>query len=152
MKFLINAIGRFKKDPHLDLYQHYVSRLKSSLELTEWEVKKNMDSGPRQVEEGRMLLSGLPEDCFVVVLDEGGKALSTEQLVEVVSERQLEGVKHMAFLIGGADGHSAEVKARANLSLSFGRLTWPHMLVRGLLAEQLYRVQQVQANHPYHRS
>jgi 23S rRNA (pseudouridine1915-N3)-methyltransferase len=87
-----------------------------------------------------------------VALDERGKALPSEAFAAKIGDWRDRGAGDLAFLIGGADGHGDAVRARADFLLAFGPMTWPHMLVRGMLAEQLYRAQQILAGHPYHRS
>ena len=99
-----------------------------------------------------MLLATVPDGAHVIALDEGGKQLSSEEFSAVMGELQDTGTRDVAFLIGGADGHGNAVRERADRALAFGRNTWPHMLVRGLLAEQVYRAQQILAGHPYHRA
>ncbi len=98
-----------------------------------------------------MLLDKVPDAAAVVALDERGKALSSRELAKRIGGWRDEGRGCIAFLIGGADGLDNTVRARADLTLSFGRLTWPHLLARGMLAEQIYRAQQIIAGHPYHR-
>ncbi|MEK9707569.1 MAG: 23S rRNA (pseudouridine(1915)-N(3))-methyltransferase RlmH, partial [Alphaproteobacteria bacterium] len=81
-----------------------------------------------------------------------GKQLSSEEFAELLGTLQDAGCRDLVFLIGGADGHGDAVRTRAERTLAFGRNTWPHMLVRGLLAEQVYRAQQILSGHPYHRA
>ncbi|MBB6254707.1 rRNA large subunit m3Psi methyltransferase RlmH [Nitrospirillum iridis] len=86
-----------------------------------------------------------------MALDERGKALPSEAFARQVGAWRDGGVADLAFVIGGADGLAEEVRRRASLLIAFGPMTWPHMMVRGMLAEQLYRAQQILAGHPYHR-
>lgn len=86
-----------------------------------------------------------------VVLDEGGKALSSTQLAKSLETWRDQGKREAIFLIGAADGHDDELRSSADLLLSFGPATWPHLLVRAMLAEQLFRATSILANHPYHR-
>lgn len=101
--------------------------------------------------EGRLLLDAVPKDAAVAALDEKGRTFSSSALAVRIGEWRDRGVRDLAFLIGGADGLNGEVLKRADLVLSLGPMTWPHMLVRGLLAEQLYRAQCILSGHPYHR-
>ena len=98
-----------------------------------------------------MLLAAVPADAAVVALDESGQALSSRALAARIGRWRDDGRGCIAFLVGGADGLDDAVCARADLVLSFGKATWPHMLARAMLAEQLYRAQQILAGHPYHR-
>jgi 23S rRNA (pseudouridine1915-N3)-methyltransferase len=91
-------------------------------------------------------------DCRIVVLDGGGRGLTSPALAAQLGRWRDAGTATVAFLIGGAAGHGAAALARADLVLSLGPPTWPHLLVRGLVAEQLYRAQQILAGHPYHRA
>lgn len=86
-----------------------------------------------------------------IVLDERGKALSSRDFADRLGRWRDEGVREARFLIGAADGHEEAVRASADLLLSFGPATWPHMMARAMLAEQLYRATAILANHPYHR-
>jgi len=104
----------------------------------------------RKRREGAALLAALPAGAFVVALDVGGEMPDSENFAALVT-RWLDAGKPVAFVIGGADGLDASVIARAGYLLSLGRLTWPHLLARVLLAEQLFRARAIAAGHPYHR-
>ena len=101
--------------------------------------------------EAAALLAALPPPAFAVALDLGGRAPDSEGLAALLA-RWRESGRDICFLIGGAEGLDANVIARADHVLSLGPLTWPHLLVRVLLAEQLFRAQSIATNHPYHRS
>jgi 23S rRNA (pseudouridine1915-N3)-methyltransferase len=101
--------------------------------------------------EATSLLAALPARSFVVALDLAGAAPDTDALVRLLAQWREAG-RALAFVIGGAEGLDASVLARADATLSLGRLTWPHMLVRVMLVEQLYRAQAIASGHPYHRS
>ncbi len=98
-----------------------------------------------------MLAEKIPPASFVVALDPRGKIFSSENLATFVQQRQDDGTRDMAFIIGGADGLSDDILARTQLRLSLGAMIWPHLLARVMLVEQLYRAQQILAGHPYHR-
>ena len=102
--------------------------------------------------EGELLLSAVPEGGVIIALDERGKHLSSEEFAHRLGTWQDNGIPAAAFLIGGADGHSPEVRQKAHLLLAFGKMTWPHMLARAMLAEQIYRAKTILDGHPYHRS
>ena len=115
-------------------------------------MKKRLSSDELKRQEAELLLAAVPAGAIVVALDERGKALPSEAFAARIGDWRDRGAGDLAFLIGGADGHGDAVRARADFLLAFGPMTWPHMLVRGMLAEQLYRAQQILAGHPYHRS
>jgi 23S rRNA (pseudouridine1915-N3)-methyltransferase len=147
---LIIAVGRIKSGPHLDLQRFYAERLTSPLEIKEVEERRRLPAPARQTSEGELLLAALPERAVVVALDERGKGLSSADFARQMAKWQ-QAAPTIAFLIGGADGHSAAVRTRADYLLALGAMTWPHLMVRAMLCEQLYRAQQILAAHPYHR-
>ena len=151
MRLHILAIGRLKPGPELTLYQHYAARLAWPLAVKE--IVLRPAGPPEQVRsrEGAALLAALPPGARVVALDGKGELLTSEGLAARIGAWRDSGVDCVAFLIGGAEGLDGEVRNRADLLLAFGRVTWPHLLVRGMLAEQLYRAQQILSGHPYHR-
>lgn len=87
-----------------------------------------------------------------VLLDEKGKNLSSEQLADIVGRWRDDGMREARFVLGAADGHSEQERAEADLLLAFGKATWPHLMARAMLMEQLYRVTTILAGHPYHRA
>jgi 23S rRNA (pseudouridine1915-N3)-methyltransferase len=160
MRIAIHAVGRMKQGPERELVARYLDRAKASgkpLALTGFEVIELAESragsaAARKTEEGKALLEGLPPDGIVVALDEHGKAIGSEALATTVARWRDAGKPAAAFVIGGADGLDPTLLARAELTLSFSPLTWPHQLVRIMLAEQLYRTTTILSGHPYHRS
>ena len=87
-----------------------------------------------------------------MLLDEKGKNLSSEQLAEIVGRWRDDGMREARFVLGAADGHTEQERAEADLLLAFGKATWPHLMARAMLMEQLYRVTTILAGHPYHRA
>lgn len=152
MRIHIAAIGRAKAGPELDLYTQYVRRLSPPPTLKEFEEKRPLPAPDRMAREGDMLLGWLPQGAVVVALDERGRVEGSEDFASRLTRWRDQGAPDLCFLIGGADGHSPSVRARADLLLSFGAMTWPHMLVRAMLAEQLWRAQAISSGHPYHRA
>lgn len=152
MRLTIVAVGKARASPERDLYQHYARRIVWPLKLVEVEEKKRLAPAELKAAEGRLLLAAVPARATIWALDGRGKALSSEGLAQALKKRQDAGEADLALLIGGADGLDRTVLERAQTSLSLGAMTWPHMLVRGMLAEQLYRAQQILAGHPYHRA
>ncbi len=154
MKFRIVAVGRMKTGPERALYEHYAGRVRPAIAISEVEEKRPLSSAELKAREAELLLAALDEakgKRAVVALDEHGKAFSSRDLAQRLQRFEEDGAQEIAFLIGGADGHGDAVLKRADLKLSLGAMTWPHMLVRGMLAEQLYRAQAILAGHPYHR-
>lgn len=145
MNILIVAIGKMKAGPEKALVDQYHQRLRFPMKIIECANQANKE------QEGVLLLSALPRESFVVALDEKGKQFSSREFADEWHKWQLASPSTLAFLIGGADGLSEEVRKRANCLWSLGSLTWPHLLVRGLLLQQLYRAQQILLGHPYHR-
>lgn len=150
------AVGKFgkvkgKPSPEHTLFDQYAARPGFPITLREVEEKRPIEGPERQKREAELLLGAVPEGAYVVALDETGKTLASEAFADWLGQRRDEGVRDMAFVIGGADGLDASVRARAGLVLSLGAMTWPHLLVRGLLAEQLYRAHAILTGHPYHR-
>lgn len=153
MRIMVAAVGRARAGPETALFEHFAKRITVwPFDLREVELRKNLPAGKVRDAEGELLLAAVPDGAHAIALDEGGKQLSSEAIAKLIGRLQDDGVRELAFLIGGADGHSKTVRARADSALAFGHNTWPHMLVRGLLAEQVYRAQQILAGHPYHRA
>lgn len=159
MKLVIHAVGRLKAGPERELAERYFDRLEKSgpavgLEfsgVTEIAESRAQTATERRREEGQRLQTQLQPGTALVLLDERGKNLPSEELAGRVGLLRDNGRKAMLVAIGGADGHDASLRDQAELVVSFGALTWPHQLVRVMLAEQLYRAQQILAGHPYHR-
>jgi 23S rRNA (pseudouridine1915-N3)-methyltransferase len=126
-------------------YEEYTRRLRSAMRI-DLEV---VPVGKSQAEEEAGLLKRIGDD-YLVALDERGKTLTTLQLAKWLGERQQDG-RNLTFVIGGPDGHGPGLLARAALRWSLSALTFPHAMVRVILAEQLYRAHSVLQNHPYHR-
>jgi 23S rRNA (pseudouridine1915-N3)-methyltransferase len=151
MKIVIAAVGRAKAGPERSLFDTYQQRISWDVELREVEEKRNLPDAKRIANEGEMLLAQVPPGGRIVALDEHGKSTTSRAFATALQAWRDDGIPATAFLIGGADGHSPEVVRKANMVLSFGKLTWPHMLARAMLAEQLYRAQTIISGHPYHR-
>lgn len=134
------AVGRIGRSPEAELVTRYATRLGAALKITELSEGRAAARLPAPLAPAR-----------TVVLDERGRALASEALATQLGRWRDDGVREVRFLIGGADGHDAATRDGADLLLSFGPATWPHMMVRAMLAEQLYRATSILANHPYHR-
>jgi 23S rRNA (pseudouridine1915-N3)-methyltransferase len=152
VNIVVAAIGKAKPGPEKDLFAAYAARLPWRIDLKEIEIKKEMAVDARRSREGEALLAAIPEGARIIALDERGKAETSEVFAKRLGRWRDDGVRCVAFVIGGADGLDDALRKRADAVLSFGALTWPHMLVRALLAEQVYRAHTILTGHPYHRA
>ncbi|MBT3931951.1 MAG: 23S rRNA (pseudouridine(1915)-N(3))-methyltransferase RlmH [Rhodospirillaceae bacterium] len=153
MQILIGAIGRLRAGPEAALLEQFQKRITAwPMELREFELKKKVAADRVSAAEGELLLAAIPDGAHVFVLDETGKLSTSAGIARDIANLQDSGCRNLVFLIGGADGHGDAVRARADRIIAFGRNTWPHMLMRTLLVEQVYRAQQIIARHPYHRA
>jgi 23S rRNA (pseudouridine1915-N3)-methyltransferase len=151
VKLTIAAVGRAARGPERDLYDHYAGRIRWPLTLREVEEKRKLPPPERMRHEGELLLQAAPSGAVLVALDRRGKAIDSEGLAHRLGRWRDDSTSDVAFLIGGAEGHAGFLLEKASLMLSFGVMTWPHLLARAMLAEQIYRSQQLLAGHPYHR-
>ncbi|GAP23124.1 hypothetical protein GLF_0006 [Gluconobacter frateurii NBRC 101659] len=143
------AIGRLKSGPERELFDRYAGRIRPALTVTELLPSKGSVQEQKRRDAGA-LLAACPENAFVVALDEGGKTHGSLQFATLLSRWQETG-RPLHFLIGGAEGLDGSVIQRADAVISLGAMTWPHMLVRGMIAEQIFRAQAINSNHPYHK-
>lgn len=134
----IVARGKIGRSPEAELVERYLKRIAWPTKLTELP-----DKGGK--------IPALPGDAVTIVLDERGQSLSSMELAKTLESWRDGGRREARFLLGAADGHAEEQRRSADLLLSFGSATWPHLLVRAMLAEQLFRATSILANHPYHR-
>lgn len=145
MKVYILAIGKCRRNsPEHVLIEEYVKR-------SGWEIVIKEKDNANQIEEADFLLSHIPAGAKVIVLDERGENMKSVELAKKIENWLIAGCSELCFLIGGADGHLQQTRDRADLVLSFGKLTLPHMLMRAVLTEQIYRIQTIINGHPYHR-
>ena len=151
MRITIAAVGRIRAGPERDLQNHYAGRLRWKLEIREVEERKKLPTAKLVRREAELLGAACPADAVRIALDGTGRQLASTELARRLGDWQDGSTGNLAFLIGGADGLDGSILKRADLVLSLGAMTWPHFLVRGMLLEQLYRAQQILANHPYHR-
>ena len=134
----IVARGKIGRSSEADLVERYMKRISWPTKLTELPDRGGKIAEP-------------PANSITVVLDEKGKALTSAELAKTLEAWRDDGKRETRFLIGAADGHDEAQRRGADLILSFGPATWPHLLVRAMLAEQLFRATSILANHPYHR-
>jgi 23S rRNA (pseudouridine1915-N3)-methyltransferase len=144
------AVGKLKPGAEAELFGRYAARIRPKLILTEIPEARG---APAEVKrrEAEALLAALPARSFAIVLDHGAPAPTSESFAQHLETWLAEG-KDIVFLIGGAEGFDRKVLDRADHVLSLGPLTWPHMLVRVMLAEQIFRARSIAAGHPYHRA
>jgi 23S rRNA (pseudouridine1915-N3)-methyltransferase len=158
MRLTLAAVGRAKAGALRDAYRDYAARLDQGprgplgpLTLKEVEERRPLAPAELKRREAELLLGAVPKGARLIALDERGKTMSSEDFARVLGRWRDDGVAEAAFVIGGAEGLDETVRTAADLVLSLGPMTWPHMLVRVLLAEQLYRTQSILTGHPYHR-
>lgn len=150
MKLSVIAIGRDRSGAEIELFERYAARLRPELSLTTLgdgvgtatEIKRR---------EAKAILAKLRPRDYVVALDEGGVLIDTAGLAGLLDQWRLAG-NDCVFIVGGAEGLDASILDRAAVTLSLGKLTFPHLLARAILAEQLYRAQSILSGHPYHRA
>lgn len=152
----ICAVGRLRNGPARSLADDYYNRFNRTARplglgpVTEVEVEDKKNLG--MVAEGELLWRALPAGARLAVLDERGRGLTSLEFAAQMARWRDAGRGDLAFAIGGADGLDPALRARADFSLSFGAMVWPHMLVRVMLAEQLYRAATILGGTPYHRA
>ena len=155
MRVHICAVGRLRRGPERDLYDDYLTRFDRTgralalgpAQLIEVEDKK----GGGMPAEAGLLQKSIPSGALICTMDERGKVMSSPDFAKMLGDWRDQGRQDVAFIIGGADGIDPSLRAQADASLSFGKMVWPHMLVRVMLAEQLYRAASILSGGPYHR-
>ena len=152
MRMTLVTAGRFGSGHQEErrLFERYAQRLPFPLDLKEVEEKKRLPPDKLKRREAELLLGAVPKGAVVIALDESGKSMSTRAFADRLGAWRDDG-RDIALIIGGADGLDDSVTGRADLVLSLGKLTWPHLLVRALIAEQIYRAHCILTGHPYHR-
>lgn len=144
-EIIILAVGKMSKSPEKEMMDRYLKRMKTPIKI------KEISSDSMREKECERILSQLTSDDWVVSLDLAGKQYDSKGFSEAVSDWQTR-KQRLVFIIGGAEGLTQSVIDRSDATLSFGKVTWPHMVVRALLAEQLFRAQAIADNHPYHKA
>ncbi len=156
MRLHVCAVGRLRAGPERDLVSDYMQRFDRTGRplglgpVTEHEVedKKNLGMAAEAV----LLDRAIPAGALLATLDERGRVISSPDFADQLARWRDAGRQDVAFVIGGADGIAPALRDRAEFSLSFGKMVWPHMLVRVMLAEQLYRAATILGGGPYHRA
>ncbi len=156
MRVHLCAVGRLRSGPERELIDDYALRFDRTgraLALgpfVEHEVEDKKGGGMEA--EAALLERALPSGALLVTLDERGRLLSSPEFADHLAKWRDGGRQDVAFVIGGADGIAPSLRARADFSISFGKMVWPHMMVRVMLAEQLYRASAILSGAPYHRA
>lgn len=145
LRIQIIAAGKNRAGSLFDLWNDYIGRIKPwNISLVEIDAKST-------AEEHKKISSKINNNAYLFALDEKGKSLRSMEFAKKIGDLAENGREDIQFIIGGADGLSNELRQEADFLLSFGVQTWPHMMVRAMLAEQIYRAQQILIGHPYHR-
>jgi len=160
MHVSVYAVGRMKAGPERDLAGRFLDRFAKAgpavgldfAGVTESPESRAPSADERRREESQKLLARKDGATAIVLLDERGKNIGSEELAHTIARFGESGRKNLIFAIGGPDGHDSLLRDQADLVLSFGKLTWPHQIVRVMLAEQLYRAATILSGHPYHRA
>jgi 23S rRNA (pseudouridine1915-N3)-methyltransferase len=160
MRVAIHAVGRMKAGPERELADRYFDRFAKAgptlgLEfagVTETPESSAQSSEERRRQESARLNAALIEGSALVLLDERGQNITSADLASRLAALRDQGRRNLVIAIGGPDGHDTALRERADFVLSFGAATWPHRLVRIMLAEQLYRAATILSGHPYHRA
>lgn len=151
MKITIAAVGRAKHKPEAELIAHY-------LKLTRWDISikeipdapSNLSADARKAREAEAIRKLLGPNDRLFAMDSTGKSLTTEAFTKLIQDGQKNAIKHAVFAVGGQDGLDASLIKQAHAVIAFGAATWPHQLLRAMLAEQLYRAYTITIGHPYH--
>ena len=149
MKYIISAIGKTKTQ-HEDLITlKYLKRIKN-IEIKQYEIKLN--SKQKKIEEeGLKLIRSTPSNGRLILLDEQGENLTSPELAKMVLDWRNDNIAYINFAIGGAFGNGDQIKRRADKIIALGKLTWPHQMVKMMIAEQIYRIETIIQGHPYHK-
>ena len=159
MKLKVISIGQLKNNPILEIQRDYESRILSlsksvgikNLEIKELPISKKSSIKERQKEEAKIISQHIKQNNLNLFLDGKGENINSVDISQIISKSSFDG-KDLVFFIGGPDGFDEKIIKVANKTVSFGRVTWPHKLIRIMLLEQLYRGITILNNHPYHRN
>ncbi len=151
MKITIAAVGKMKSATMREMYESYRGRISWDVALKEVEEKRQLPVEQLKQKEGELLLKAAPKPSFKIAMDEKGRQLGSYEFADMLEKWQGGGQNRLTFLFGGADGLGRNVLDVANFRFSLGHMTWPHMMARVMLMEQLYRAYSIVNSHPYHR-
>jgi 23S rRNA (pseudouridine1915-N3)-methyltransferase len=148
----IIAVGRLKTGPLRDLCDEFRRRIPLPLDIREVEERRPVSGDERKQREAELILKELPKGALAVALDERGKPYDSAGFAKQFAAWRERSGDNLAFLIGGADGLAPAMLEKAAARLALGTMTWPHMLARAMLLEQIYRAHTILTGHPYHRA
>ena len=151
MNITIAAVGRMKSGPEWILFNKYLRRITWPLTIREVVERRPLKKQQLMAREANLLANAVPTSAFLIALDKSGKSISSDSFARLFQDLRSENQREIAFVIGGTEGIDTSLLSQANLKLSMGAQTWPHLLARCMLLEQIYRVQSILTNHPYHR-
>ena len=149
MLYIISTIGKAKNSDEDIITHKYLKRIKN-VELKQFEVKNNSPEKKRE-EEDLKLINATPKNGKLILLDEKGENLSSNDLAKIILKWRDNNITNINFAIGGAFGHGEKIKKTADRVIAFGQLTWPHQMVKMMIAEQIYRIETIIQGHPYHK-
>ena len=149
MKYIISAIGKTKTQQEDLITSKYLKRIKN-VEIKQYETKVN-NKQKKIEEEGLKLISSTPSNGRLVLLDEQGENLTSPELAKMVLDWRNDNIAYINFAIGGAFGNGDQIKRKADKIIALGKLTWPHQMVKMMIAEQIYRIETIIQGHPYHK-
>ncbi len=159
MRIIIVAVGRVQKGPERELVARYVERIGQvspsiGIKFSVTEVPQSRLGRPadRMADEAKSIEEAIPKGARRIALDERGRSVSSADFAARIGQWRDDGVADTALVIGGADGLASDVVERSDWVLALGKMSWPHQLVRGMLAEQVYRAMTILSGHPYHRA
>ena len=149
MKYIISTIGKIKSNNEDLITRKYLKRIKN-IELIQYEVKtKNKEK--KLEEESNKLINSTPKNGKLILLDEAGENISSQDLSELILNWRNNNITSVNFAIGGAFGNGMRIKKTADKIIALGKLTWPHQMVKMMIAEQIYRIETIIQGHPYHK-
>ena len=149
MKYIISAIGKTKTQQEDLITFKYLKRIKN-IEIKQYEIKLN-NKQKKIEEEGLKLIRSTPSNGRLILLDEQGENLTSPELAKMVLDWRNDNIAYINFAIGGAFGNGDQIKRRADKIIALGKLTWPHQMVKMMIAEQIYRIETIIQGHPYHK-
>ncbi len=149
MQYIISTIGKAKNSDEDIITHKYLKRIKN-VELKQFEVKNNSPEKKR-AEEALKLINATPKNGKLILLDEKGENLSSNDLAKIILKWRDNNITNINFAIGGAFGNGEKIKKTADKVIAFGQLTWPHQMVKMMIAEQIYRIETIIQGHPYHK-
>ena len=149
MNYIISTIGKAKNSDEDKITYKYLKRIKN-IELKQYEIK-NISLKRKREEEALKLINATPKNGKLILLDEKGENLSSNDLAKIILNWRDNNITNVNFAIGGAFGNGEKIKKTADRVIAFGQLTWPHQMVKMMIAEQIYRIESIIQGHPYYK-